>query len=320
MSILQDTVQQFEKVITLERSLLRESIQKLGIELEEVSAVIEQKEEESILWEERIVQVRKDNVLKLQLVRARLCGDRGHRGRRGPVEASEDLRLDLIAEGSGGEEEEEDEDEEYRGDKAHDAAPSAASTSTAAKVEATNSLASAVVEEVAQLRRLWEELNQALPSLPGAGASPALARMPLSGLLPKALGKAMPVPISRPVLMTHAAMPRWEPSLGFAPQSTVSSATPPGPRVLRQLPSSSAGHMIPSKIYSPPPSMATPVGFRTSGVTYSSNTAPMQYSAPPASGYAVAPTSHYGASWPMGIGGIPRQGAVLTPTVQRVLR
>jgi len=180
-SLLQDTVDQFEKVIDLERSLLRKSIVKLAHDLEETTTELGLKEEELVIWEQRVQQVRQDNDRKLQIARAR-TSDRGARRPRGgeaPTKARGAAPLGGIAEDD---EEEDDEDaDEVGGDGDLDGdddaadpdspmsrAVTPAKVSLSPEVEAVNDLALQVVQELALLRQRWQAVKEAPLPAPAA--------------------------------------------------------------------------------------------------------------------------------------------------------
>jgi len=71
VAMLQDTVEQFEKVMGLERNLLCKSILKLKNDLEETETNVGMKEEELMVWEEKLQQIQQDNEVKLRLAKAR---------------------------------------------------------------------------------------------------------------------------------------------------------------------------------------------------------------------------------------------------------
>ena len=65
-ALLRNTVGQFEKVIEFERNLLRNSVRKLERDLDGVLDELVSKEDELIVWEERLQQIQQDNETKLR--------------------------------------------------------------------------------------------------------------------------------------------------------------------------------------------------------------------------------------------------------------
>lgn len=201
-SLLQDTVDQFEKVIDLERTLLRKSIRKHQRELEEVSTELAMKEEELGVWEQKVQQIQQDNEVKFCLAKARYdtAKVKGHNGRNATASVGLNC-LGLIAEGEEdgipeGDEEEEDEEDDgvmvrmsscvaFPPEEDSDAAPMAmpedALASGGAKaaamekspapphpgVESVNALADILAGELGMLRRQWQELSVGADSLTG---------------------------------------------------------------------------------------------------------------------------------------------------------
>jgi len=178
-ALLQNTVEQFEKVIDLERNLLRKSILKLEHDLNEVDTELDMKEEELLAWEEKLQRVQQDNEKKVQLAKNRIEGTKYQQksqSRRGAASARYACSLGLIAEGnedsgdgeekqtdcrSGGEEEEEG-GGQREASPASSTLPSARrgrSPSLVAAVETINALADICVKETGLLREQWRALE-----------------------------------------------------------------------------------------------------------------------------------------------------------------
>mmetsp|Transcript_64057 Transcript_64057/g.118001 ORF Transcript_64057/g.118001 Transcript_64057/m.118001 type:complete len:416 (+) Transcript_64057:92-1339(+) len=193
-TLLQDTVDQFEKVVDLERVLLRKSILKLGNDLEEACTELGMKEEELMVWEQRIVQIQQDNEVKLRLAKSRLAGRQKGEGRslagsKGPVlsfiaEGDEDDMLDL-------DEEEVD---------AEDISPMATDASLSnfgvldprmEAVQAVNALADIIASELAVLRKQCQEMVSVSERFPPAvgreDADAPRTQVPAVSTLPGAL-------------------------------------------------------------------------------------------------------------------------------------
>mmetsp|Transcript_126749 Transcript_126749/g.253382 ORF Transcript_126749/g.253382 Transcript_126749/m.253382 type:complete len:338 (-) Transcript_126749:71-1084(-) len=175
-ALLQDTVDQFEKVIDLERNLLRKSIRKLEHDLEETETEVGMKEEELMVWEEKLQQIQQDNEVKLRLAKVRTDGTRWRHKSESRHAASVRRASPLggIAEGNedSSEAEEEEEDEEAgevspRGASA--SGPGAAERGGAhqhtSTVDSINNLAGMVVAELSILRAQWQELVEANKAL-----------------------------------------------------------------------------------------------------------------------------------------------------------
>lgn len=186
-TLLQDTVDQFEKVIDLERTLLRKSIRKLEHDLEEVSTELGMKEEELVVWEEKVQQIQQDNEVKLCLAKARFDSVkwRGRpKGRIAPAGGS--TSLGLIAEVEEGDEGVAEGDEEEDDEAMEDLPPLERNKSIGDLDAAVNALADIVAGELAALRKQWQELDantkglatpageapQAQPAAPSANGRP----------------------------------------------------------------------------------------------------------------------------------------------------
>merc|ERR550532_2414890 len=173
-ALLQDTVDQFEKVIDLERNLLRKSIRKLEHDLEETETEVSMKEEELMVWEEKLQQIQQDNEVKLRLARVRTDGTRWRHKSESRHAASVRRASPLggIAEGNEDSSEAEEEEEEAgevspRG--ASGSGPGTAERGGAsqhlAMVDSVNNLAGMVVAELSILRAQWQELVEANKAL-----------------------------------------------------------------------------------------------------------------------------------------------------------
>jgi len=174
-ALLQDTVDQFEKVIDLERNLLRKSIRKLEHDLEETETEVGMKEEELMVWEEKLQQIQQDNEVKLRLAKVRTDGTRWrHKSdSRHAASVRRASPLGGIAEGNEDSSEGEEEEEE---EEAGEVSPRGASGSGAATaerggaqhmamVDSINNLAGMVVAELSILRAQWQELVEANKAL-----------------------------------------------------------------------------------------------------------------------------------------------------------
>lgn len=218
MGLLQDTVDQFEKVIEMERTVLRKSIAKHERDLEEVSTELAMKEEELAVWEERVQQIQKDNEIKFCLAKARFDTAKW-RGKGKTTSSVGATALGFIAEGDepdcfaeGDEDEDDEEDAEllrkesfdqsgFLRDDDADANPAKRegtspidSESPAGAVEkqphpgaeAANALADIVVGELAMLKRQWQDLVDGVDSLTGVGspiATPSRGGAPASQVM-----------------------------------------------------------------------------------------------------------------------------------------
>lgn len=187
-TLLQDTVDQFEKVINLERTLLRKSILKLERDLEEASTELGMKEEELIVWEEKLQQVQQDNETKLKLARQRLYSSKmrpggGPQDRRSPSAAVRGPSpLGFIAEGD-----EESEEEDVDGGEASQGF-SASVEPIPTGTEAINALACRANSEIAKVRERWLQLEkraaEAPPKISAAGVASALPASTISASPP----------------------------------------------------------------------------------------------------------------------------------------
>merc|ERR1719421_1170762 len=106
-ALLKETVDQFEKVMSLERRLLQKSIEKLTAQLEELQADLSCREEALLVWERAIQTQVADNEKKLRLAKKQY--ESKPRASRPPAAGG---GLDQITEGDEEEEEEEEEDED----------------------------------------------------------------------------------------------------------------------------------------------------------------------------------------------------------------
>jgi hypothetical protein len=102
--LLKETVDQFEKVMSLERRLLQKSIEKLTAQHEELQADLTCREEALLVWERAIQTERDSNSKKLQLAKKQYEASKSRTGPKAPAAS-----LGQITEGD---EEEEDEDAE----------------------------------------------------------------------------------------------------------------------------------------------------------------------------------------------------------------
>lgn len=199
-ALLQDTVDQFEKVIDLERSLLCKSISKLEHDLTETETQIGLKEEELMMWQGRLQQIQQDNELKLRLAKVRVDSTRyRHKSEsRHTASVRRASPLGLIAEGnedsSGNEHVEDDDDEEgsYVSPHVEGRGTGVADpkrTQLLATAESINALAGVVARELAVLRAQWQELmvgtkTLASPQHPHLGA-PERAERGDTGTVPR---------------------------------------------------------------------------------------------------------------------------------------
>jgi len=182
--LLQQTITQFEKVIDLERDLLSKSISKLQHDFEEASTELSMKEEELMVWEERLQQIQQDNEVKLRLAKLRAEGARWRSkgdGRRSAAERRPSP-LGFIAEGDedmGDEFDEEDMCDTQSGvgtgseslsrptptrasnhaeEQAQDNQQMVGDSPHVAAAEAVNSLACIVRSELAAMQKQWQGL------------------------------------------------------------------------------------------------------------------------------------------------------------------
>jgi len=175
-ALLQDTVDQFEKVIDLERNLLRKSIRKLEHDLEETDTEVSMKEEELMVWEEKLQQIQQDNEVKLRLARVRTDGTRWRHKSESRHAASVRRASPLggIAEGNEDSSEAEEEEEEEEAGEVSPRGASGSGPGTAEReganehlgaVDSINNLAGMVVSELSILRAQWQELVEANKAL-----------------------------------------------------------------------------------------------------------------------------------------------------------
>eukprot|EP00747_Dinoflagellata_sp_TGD_P126522 gnl/TRDRNA2_/TRDRNA2_174288_c0_seq1.p1 gnl/TRDRNA2_/TRDRNA2_174288_c0~~gnl/TRDRNA2_/TRDRNA2_174288_c0_seq1.p1 ORF type:complete len:443 (+),score=79.45 gnl/TRDRNA2_/TRDRNA2_174288_c0_seq1:160-1329(+) len=161
--LLQNTVDQFEKVIDLERTLLRKSIGKLEHDLEEATTELSMKEDDLCLWEEKVQQVQQDNEVKLRIAKSRLESSR-FRGRGASIPAhSRASPLGLIVEGDEGDLQEDEDEDEEDDDGAEACGPEVSATVElsgirCAEADAVNALAAEVAAEVEAIRKQWADL------------------------------------------------------------------------------------------------------------------------------------------------------------------
>jgi len=76
---LQDTIAEFKHVLNVERAQIRKSILELEQRLQELDTECALREDELMLWEERLVQIKEDNDVKFRLAKARADGARVRR-------------------------------------------------------------------------------------------------------------------------------------------------------------------------------------------------------------------------------------------------
>mmetsp|Transcript_12462 Transcript_12462/g.20454 ORF Transcript_12462/g.20454 Transcript_12462/m.20454 type:complete len:504 (+) Transcript_12462:86-1597(+) len=186
-TLLQDTVDQFEKVIDLERTLLRKSIRKLEHDLEEVTTELSMKEEELVVWEQRVHQIQKDNEVKFSIAKSRIDKEKFRSNKRGRSVGSAgggSRSLGFIAEVDEApstiiEGDEEDEEEVGRTESAADVSPNTTPVMadklppedsepfvvSHPMVEAINALADIVAGQLTVLQKQWQELNADLDAL-----------------------------------------------------------------------------------------------------------------------------------------------------------
>jgi hypothetical protein len=103
--LLKETVDQFEKVMSLERRLLQKSIEKLTAQHEELQADLACREEALLVWERAIQTEVASNAKKLQLAKKQY----EQKSRAPPRPAA---GLGQITEGDEDEEEEDEEDDD----------------------------------------------------------------------------------------------------------------------------------------------------------------------------------------------------------------
>lgn len=157
-ALFRDTVGQFDKVIDLERNLLRKSILKLEHDITETETHMSIQEEELMLWQDRLQRIQQDNEMKLRLAKVRVDGTRYRHKSEGRHGASvrRASPLGLIAEGN-----EDSGDERVEGEEEEDEGGYVAERTAShplATVKSINSLASMVVGELTVLRAQWQEL------------------------------------------------------------------------------------------------------------------------------------------------------------------
>lgn len=222
MGLLQDTVDQFEKVIEMERTVLRKSIAKHERDLEEVSTELAMKEDELAVWQERVQQIQQDNEIKFCLAKARFDSAKFKAKGRNAASSTGANALSFIAEGDEPDcfaEGDEDEDEDEEVDIVTAAASQAAEVPIEVAeiemqphpgAEAANALADIVVGELAMLQKQWQELVSGMdcllaPSLtPSRGGAPSGQESPARGGAPavQAAGTPFPDGASRGTRMT----------------------------------------------------------------------------------------------------------------------
>jgi len=169
VAMLQDTVEQFEKVMGLERNLLCKSILKLKHDLEETETNVGMKEEELMVWEEKLQQIQQDNEVKLRLAKARTDTMKYRHKSEGRQLTSKcnASPLGFIAEGNEDSCEEDGEEEVEEDEEADAISPRGARCAGArsepesqhlAAVETINKLSAMVVAELSVLNADYQKL------------------------------------------------------------------------------------------------------------------------------------------------------------------
>lgn len=177
-NLLQDTVDQFEKVIDLERTLLRKSIRKLENDLETVTTELSMKEDELIAWEQRVKTIQQDNENKFNIAKSRIDKDkfRAHKRGRSAGAGSGGRCLGFIAEVDeaptimeGDEEDEDDDVSRAQSAPSLNASPAIPeklppsepepAVASHPMVEEINGLADMVAGQLFTLQKQWQELN-----------------------------------------------------------------------------------------------------------------------------------------------------------------
>jgi len=178
VAMLQDTVDQFEKVMGMERNLLCKSILKLKHDLEETETNVGMKEEELMVWEEKLQQIQQDNEVKLRLAKARTDSMKWRHASEGRQLTSKcnASPLGFIAEGN---EDSCDEDGEEEGDEDEEAdamSPQARygasrrgelTSQQRAVVESINKLSAMVVAEISVLNADYQKLLETHKAVAG---------------------------------------------------------------------------------------------------------------------------------------------------------
>lgn len=166
--LFHETVDQFETVVDLERTLLRQTITRLEHDYEVACTELSMKEDEMVVWEEKLQQIHDDNVAKLRLAKTIASSAKW---RQQPEGARRAEALGLIAEGD--EESSDEEDGPSRPVCLDASQPDAAggvssivdstvldseALAQIGAIESVNALADIVAGEVGLLRKQWQEL------------------------------------------------------------------------------------------------------------------------------------------------------------------